>query len=126
MLTRNEALEVLRSEEGTEDSAKSWSCRFGPVDLRFPNFAWRRAAIRAHDLHHLMTGYPQTMRGEFQMAAWELGAGRYPYWGATLFCSPLLLAGLLWSPSRMLKAYRAGRGCCSLYPELPSRFREKD
>ena len=59
-----------------------------------------------------------TMRGEFQMAAWELGAGPYKHWGALLFCSPLLVAGMLWSPSRMVKAYRAGRATQSLYEEV--------
>jgi hypothetical protein len=65
-----------------------------------------------------MAGYPMTMRGEFQMAAWELGAGWYPHWGATLFCSPLLLIGMLWSPSRMAKAWRAGRKTGSLYSKI--------
>jgi len=65
-----------------------------------------------------MTGFPMTMRGEFQMAAWELGAGRYPHWGATLMCAPLALAGFFWSPGRIVRAYRAGRGERSLYSEL--------
>ena len=50
-----------------------------------------------------------TMRGEFQMAAWEMGAGRYPHWGASLFCAPLIVVGLVWSPSAMWRAYRSGR-----------------
>ena len=62
-----------------------------------------------------------TMRGEFQMAAWELGAGRYPHWGATLFCMPLILVGLLWSPQRMIAAYKDGRTQTSLYSELEER-----
>jgi hypothetical protein len=65
-----------------------------------------------------MTGYPMTMRGEFQMAAWELGAGPYPDWGATLFCAPLLVAGLFWSPAKMARAFRLGRQTTSLYCEL--------
>jgi hypothetical protein len=89
--------------------------------LRFPDFAWRRAAIEAHDLHHLMTGYPMTMRGEFQLAAWEFGAGRYPHWGATLFCGPLIAIGCLWSPLAIWRAYRAGRASLSLYPLLKNR-----
>jgi hypothetical protein len=96
----------------------SWPCAIGPLILRFPNFRWRRRAIEAHDLHHLMTGYPMTVRGEFQMAAWEFGAGRYPHWGATLFCGPLILLGLLWSPPAMWRAWRAGRRSQSLYPAL--------
>ena len=65
-----------------------------------------------------MAGYPMTMRGEFQMAAWELGAGRYPHWGATLFCTPLIAIGLFWSPRRMVAAYKSGRATISLYRDL--------
>lgn len=119
MITREEAVLILKRQNCDGEDVQTWSCPIGPLNLKFPNFTWRRAAIRAHDLHHLMTGYPQTMRGEFQLAAWEFGAGRYPHWGATLFCSPLLIMGALWSPSRMVRAYRAGRKGRSLYSELP-------
>ena len=117
-LSRDEALLLLRRGDGGESVERSWPCRIGCVVLRFPNFTWRRRALRAHDLHHLMAGYPMTMRGEFQMAAWELGAGRYRDWRATLFCSPLILAGLLWSPRRMLAAFERGRRSQSLYSTL--------
>ena len=117
-LTREQALALLRRTAGGAVHADSWTCRFGPLTLRFPNFAWRRHALRAHDLHHLMTGYPMTMRGEFQLAAWEQGAGRYPHWGATLFCAPLILIGLCWSPRAIWRAWRAGRAALSLYPAL--------
>ena len=89
--------------------------------MTFPNFSWRRRAIDAHDLHHLMAGYPMTLRGEYQMAAWELGAGRFPDWRATLFCAPLVVAGLFWSPGRMLNALRAGRRSESLYGSLTGK-----
>lgn len=114
-LTRQEALRLLQSGFVKTDELPSWPCRIGRLTLRFPNFAWRRRALPAHDLHHLMTGYPMTMRGEFQIAAWEWGAGRYSHWGATIFCSSLVLIGLCWSPVRMYAAYRAGRRCRSLY-----------
>jgi hypothetical protein len=117
-LTRAQALARLRSGDDGPTARGSWPCRIGPLTLRFPGFDWRRRALRAHDLHHLMTGYPMTMRGEFQLAAWEFGAGRYPHWGATLFCAPLILIGLLWSPRAMLRAWRAGRSTGSLYPAL--------
>lgn len=116
-LSREAALAMLRGGAEREEAAR-WSCPVGPVTLRFPNFAWRRRAIAAHDLHHRMAGYPMTMRGEFQMAAWEYGAGRYPHWGATLFCAPLILAGLIWSPAAIWRAWQAGRRSESLYPAL--------
>jgi hypothetical protein len=120
-LSRAAALRLLRAGgSGDEERASHWRCRVGPVTLSLPNFGWRRRALRAHDLHHLMTGYPMTMRGEFQMAAWELAAGRYPHWGASLMCTPLALAGLFWSPAAMRRAWRAGRRSRSLYCELES------
>jgi len=117
-LTRAQALAILRRADNVPAARGSWTCPVGPLTLRFPDFAWRRRALRAHDLHHLMTGYPMTMRGEFQLAAWENGAGRYPHWGATLFCAPLILIGLIWSPPAMLRAWRAGRATASLYPAI--------
>jgi len=117
-LSREQALERLPRSRPPAAEGESWTCRVGPLTLRFPDFGWRRCALAAHDLHHLMTGYPMTLRGEFQLAAWEWGAGRYPNWRATLFCAPLILVGLLWSPSRMIAAYRMGRRTRSLYSAL--------
>ena len=118
-LDRSKALLLLHEASHTAESAGDrWPCPVGPVTLVFPNFAWRQRAIAAHDLHHLMTGYPMTMRGEFQLAAWEFAAGRYPHWGATLFCAPLILLGFIWSPARMMAALRAGRHSKSLYSDL--------
>ena len=49
------------------------------------------------------------------MAAWEFGAGPMPHWAATLFCLPLILAGLFWAPRRMIAAFFAGRRSRSLH-----------
>lgn len=118
-ISREEALARLRRYgAGAEAESPRWTCRVGPFTLTLPNFGWRRRALAAHDLHHLMTGFPMTMRGEFQLAAWELGAGRYRHWGATLMCGPLAFVGLFWSPRRIVRAYRSGRGAPSLYGEL--------
>lgn len=112
------ALETLRRDHDLErPDAPHWSFRAGPFRVRLPNFAWRRAAIDAHDLHHVMTGYPLTLTGEIQLAAWEWGAGRYPDWRATLFCSPLIVAGMIALPLRTWRAYRKGTQTKSLYPE---------
>lgn len=109
-------LEVLRAAHGLEQAdAAHWTFCIGLLRFRLPNFAWRQAAIDAHDRHHLITGYPLTLTGEIQLAAWEWGAGRYPDWRATLFCSPLILAGAIALPRRTWRAYAAGRQCESLY-----------
>jgi hypothetical protein len=116
--TAAEALGRFRHENGLrhdEHALPFWRIGIGAVQFLLPNFAWRRRAIAAHDLHHLLTGYPCTVAGEVQIAAWEFGAGRYPHWGATLFCLPLVIAGLLWMPGDVLAAFRRGRSQRSLY-----------
>jgi hypothetical protein len=117
-LTLGEALAEFRAVNGLaadEATRSSWTCRLGPFGLRLPNFQWRRRAILAHDLHHVLTGYPCTMWGECQMAAWEFGAGPMPHPAAALFCLPLIAVGLLWSPRHIMRAYRAGRRSRTLH-----------
>ncbi len=113
-----DALRAFRDENGlcqNEREARWWIVRVDLVVFPLPNFAWRRRAIDAHDLHHLLTGYPCTCEGEVLIAAWEWGAGRYPHWGATLFCLPIVIAGLLFMPGPTLAAWRRGRRSRSLY-----------
>lgn len=97
-------------------SADSWS-PFGCRDLKvhLPNFAWRRKAIPFHDLHHVLTGYPFCPTGEFEMAAWEFAAGRYPNPLTTLFCIPLVGLGACLTPKRSLAAFVRGKHSQTLY-----------
>jgi hypothetical protein len=122
MQTAAQALAILRAEQGLDpayDTAPTWPFTIGPLTIPMPNFSWRRAAIQRHDLHHMMTGYPFTMRGEFQVATWEFAAGRYPHWGATMLLLPLVVIGLFWSPRAIWHAFAKGRNEKSLYqPEL--------
>jgi hypothetical protein len=122
MQTAAQALTMKRAEQGLDpayDTAPTWPFTIGAVTIPMPNFSWRRAAIQRHDLHHILTGYPFTMRGEFQVATWEFAAGRYPHWGATLLLLPLVVMGLFWSPTAIWRAFVKGRGELSLYrPEL--------
>ncbi|HEX8239108.1 MAG TPA: hypothetical protein VF574_05140 [Allosphingosinicella sp.] len=113
-----EALRAFRTANRLhhdERHARWWIVRADLVVFPLPNFAWRRRAIDAHDAHHLLTGYPCTCAGELLIAAWEWGAGRYPHWGATLFCAPLVVAGFLLMPRQTLDAWQHGRRSRSLY-----------
>ena len=77
MTTAAEALAAYYAANGIEADparAATWICKIGPVLVEFPNWKWRRDAITRHDLHHILTGYPCTMTGEMQMAAWEFAA----------------------------------------------------
>ena len=116
--TLRAALTAFRAANGLstrEAEQPTWACRLGPFTLRFPNFAWRRRAIEAHDLHHVLTGTPCTLRGECRMAAWEFAAGRMPHWGAAAFCLPLVLFGALAAPQTTWRAFLAGRCARSLH-----------
>lgn len=118
VVTVGEALAAFRHDHGlsaNESAQTSWTCHAGPIVLRLPNFGWRKRAILAHDLHHVLTEIPCTMQGEFQMAAWEFGAGPMPHWGAHMFCVPLVLIGLFWSPCSIWLAFLAGRRSQTLH-----------
>jgi hypothetical protein len=93
--------------------------KLGPIPLAFPNVASRRRAIRFHDLHHVLTGYPTTLRGEAQIGAWEIAAtfpdrGR-TYGAAWVLNSSVALLGLVIAPRLVVRAFRRGRRCTSLY-----------
>lgn len=103
--------------DGGYDDA--WAhAEFGPVPYSVPNPRMRAAALRVHDLHHPLTGYPADWRGEAKISAWELGsggAGRYPYaWFIALFG---LVTGLLGLPRATWRAFVAGRSASNLYAD---------
>ena len=77
----------------------------------------RRRAVPYHDLHHVLTGYPTSLLGEAEIGGWELAAGTYPHWFATLISVPAVLIGLCFAPRRVFEAFRSGRRCRSLYRE---------
>lgn len=89
--------------------------RVAGLGLRLRNFGWRRRALPIHDLHHLVTGYPCTVAGELQIAAWEFAAGRFPHPMATLFCLPLVVIGAVGAPRRSFAAFVRGRRSRTLY-----------
>jgi hypothetical protein len=92
-----------------------WSFKVCGIDVYCYNFSWRRKALAFHDLHHVVTDYPCTMRGEMQVATWEYAAGSYSHFFAKLFCLPLVLIGTIFIPKKTFAAYRAGKESRSLY-----------
>lgn len=91
------------------------ACR--DLKVHLPNFKWRRRALPVHDLHHAITGYRFSPHGEFEMAAWEFAAGRYPHLLSTLFCLPLVSMGAAMIPKRTFAAFVRGRRSRTLYCE---------
>lgn len=107
----------VSGDEGREEA--EWTLtKLGSAELRLTNFQWRKRALPLHDLHHVLTGYPCTMAGELQIAAWEFSAGRFPDFIATLFCLPLIGIGAITIPIRSFTAFVRGRQSKTLYAML--------
>ena len=95
---------------------KKWEIfELGPLRLPIPNGPARVAALRYHDLHHIVTGYATDWRGEFEISAFEIGAGCGRFWFAWLIDLGGLAAGLLLLPRRTLRAFAAGARSGGLY-----------
>jgi hypothetical protein len=91
--------------------------RVGPLPLAFPNIPARRAAVRYHDVHHLLTGYRTDWRGEAEIGAWEIGGGLGRFWvGWLLDAGAMALGAVAW-PRRTLRAFVRGRRTGNLYRE---------
>ncbi|WP_437530311.1 hypothetical protein WME79_49490 [Sorangium sp. So ce726] len=89
--------------------------KLGPLPVPFPNTPARVRAVRYHDLHHVLTGYDTNAIGEFEIAAWELGAGCKGFVAAWQLNLGGLFAGLLSAPRRTVRAFFRGRRSESLY-----------
>jgi hypothetical protein len=82
--------------------------RMGDWNIPFP-IARRSGPIILHDVHHMLTGYPPTWKGEVEVAASEIGSGGcgwHPlYWLDRL---SFLIAGLFTAPRATVRAFVRG------------------
>jgi hypothetical protein len=87
------------------------------IPFAFPNTTGRRRAVRFHDLHHVLTEYPTTWRGEFEIAAWEVAGGVNRYWAGWLLDLLGFACGLAVCPRVVYRAFVRGRRSANLYFE---------
>ena len=85
--------------------------------LAFPNTAGRVRAIRRHDLHHVLTGYDTTLRGEGEVGAFELASGCRDYLAAWVLNTLAALGAVFVAPGAVVRAFRRGRRARNLYHE---------
>ena len=87
----------------------------------------RDGPIVLHDLHHMITGFPPTWRGEAELAAWEIGSGgcrwHILYWLDRL---TFLLVGLLAAPVAVWRAFARGRQSRNLFGLMPEAVLRMD
>ncbi len=106
---------------GTKDVAAWLSARWVRVRIGetlvpiIPLWGLKKALV-AHDAHHAIVGYSTTLRGEFELAAWEVASGgcgwNLPFWGDRLLATVI---GLVVCPSTTWGALRSGWGCRNLF-----------
>jgi len=88
------------------------------LSLYFPNFDARRKAIFKHDVHHMVTGYTSTFKGETEIGAWEIGSGCRHYWAAFVLDIAAIAPGMVINPFGVYKAFVRGRRTKNLYEEI--------
>ena len=89
--------------------------RVGRVPLWFPNTEGRRRAAHFHDVHHILTGYATSLRGETEIAAWEVATGLRRHWVGWLLDLMGFAFGLVINPRRVYRAFVRGRHSANLY-----------
>ena len=91
--------------------------KLGPLPFPFPNTPQRVAAVKFHDLHHVLTGYDTDFPGELEVSAWEIAAGCKGYAAAWVLNLGGLFTGLFVCPRRVFAAFVRGRHSHTLYGE---------
>ncbi len=89
----------------------------GPIPLAFPNTRGRVRAVKLHDIHHVLTGYDTTWRGEAEIGAWEIASGCGRHYAAWVLNLWAMAIGLVIAPGRILRAWRRGDSAQNLYRE---------
>ena len=90
--------------------------RIWRIPIRLPNTRGRRKAVRLHDLHHILTEYPTTWRGEAEISAWEIGAGGlHRYYAGWVLDLMNVAQGLIINRRGTYRAFLRGRQSANLY-----------
>ena len=118
-LTIGETLATFYTEQGIPAdggmSDKWVKLRFGRFYLVFPNMPERKKTVRYHDVHHLLTGYSTSWKGEASIGAYEVAAGCGDYRVAWILDLPIFALGLFIWPKAIFKAFIRGRRASSFY-----------
>ena len=83
--------------------------------LVFPNTKQRVRSVRIHDVHHVLTGYATSWRGEGEIGAWELASGCRDHWAAWFLNFWAAGVGCAIAPRAVWRAFQCGRASRNLY-----------
>ncbi|HEX8473326.1 MAG TPA: hypothetical protein VF666_04795 [Pyrinomonadaceae bacterium] len=98
------------------DYEANWvKMKIGPFPFAFPNTKGRAKAVKLHDLHHILTEYKTTWRGEAEIGAWEVATGLRHHYEGWLLDLLAFAIGLVIAPRGVYRAFMRGRQSANLY-----------
>jgi ubiquinone biosynthesis protein Coq4 len=72
--------------------------------------------VKLHDLHHVLTEYPTTWRGEAEISSWEIGAGGVgKYYAGWLLDLLSVAQGVVVNPQGVYRGFMRGRVSKNLF-----------
>jgi hypothetical protein len=107
-----EAREIYFSRSGFDSKTYTESWIKLPIWNRhfyLPNFSARKKAVPLHDIDHILTEYNTDWKGEWQIAAYEIGTGCGKYWAGWMINLQGILAGSIFYPRDSVRAFARGR-----------------
>ncbi len=113
-LNIKEALQLYFSKYHFENGGyhlKHFKIKVGPVFITLPNWGDRVATAKLHDIHHVLTEYPATLKGEAEIGAWEVASGCDKYYVAWFFNLGAFFYGLFCFPKSLFKAFMRAKRC---------------
>lgn len=118
-----EAVQRYRCERASAGGERE--IRRAALERRFSFFPRDRCGeVRfQHDLHHFATGYDTSLRGQVELAAWELASGGC-HEDLFLWVDRLgaILLGVLLMPLAVARAFQRGELCSNLYDVEPDEI----
>lgn len=88
---------------------KWFKIKIGFVYIPLPNIPSRIAVAKIHDIHHVINGYEATLKGESEIAGWEIASGCGTHLVAWFFNLGSFFYGLFFFPVAVFKAFMLGR-----------------
>ena len=104
----------LEKDGGINDNAARVELLKG-FSIYIPNIESRKKVLLKHDMHHVLTGYPAVIKGEFEISAWEIATGCRHNWVALFLNYFGMIGGFPISPKKVFRAYLMGKVSRNLY-----------
>ncbi len=111
-LILKDALQIYFSKYHFENGGyhlKWFKIKVGAVFIPLLNIKARVDAVKIHDIHHILTEYKATLKGEAEIGAWEIASGCGRYYVAWLLNFGSFFYGLFFFPKALLHAFLKGR-----------------